>query len=126
MLHTIDGRKIRANKRITYVVAGVSPDGRYVYLDERHSDGRVLAGPTVTAAEWHHHQGNVWVSCPGSRRRPRSTDPSTGFYYGSGTCATCGNRVSLSTAGVTFGHKRPQGQSFVNGVQVFDAYRRNA
>jgi hypothetical protein len=118
MLITIDGRRIRANRRITYVVANVSPDGRYVYLDERHDDGTIKAGPTVQAAEWHRHDGNVWVPCSGSRRRPERTKTTSGHWVAA-RCAVCGTWDGFRQDGTIWAHKRPQGQRFAgDGVQI--------
>lgn len=119
MLYTADGRKIRANKRVTYTVAGVSPDGSLVELDERHADGTVKGGPTVTAEEWHRYTGGAWVRCGGSGRRPVSVNANPhGFYYSGGVCGECGNGVALTTAGVAFKHDRPAGLVRRGGVWV--------
>ena len=115
MLNTTDGRKIRARRGVAYVVAWTSPDGQYVSLDEVHADGTRRAGPTVTAEEWHRHEGNLWVRCSGSDQAP-SQVRRAGQSYASGTCPQCGNGVQVKGSGRAWQHKRPHGLTLEAGT----------
>lgn len=123
MLHTIDGREIRADKKIRYEVIEVSPNGQYVFLDEVHADGKRYPGPTVTAAEWHDYSTkNRWIPCTGSGTVPTGEQIKTG-YWTRATCRVCGRGVTLTKSGLAWSHTRPAGMIFVDGVQSYPAQR---
>lgn len=116
MITTTDGRKIRARRGVAYVVAWTSTTGQYISLDEVHADGTRMAGPTVTAEEWHRHQGNVWVRCSGSDQVPANVHD--GRPYATGTCTLCGAGVPVKANGRAWQHKRPHGLVKVAGTWV--------